>query len=540
MQSQFKALTTFKVQSQDFDNFQVKYEMLASPAFIDFRKVHIKQKISEIDTLSSELQIKIDVSNKEVEQLTNNADSFDYSVAVGCGVFCGLIDSFVIGDFDFKKAKDKSNEQVNNFIMKFAKLNGFDGERLDKAIEFLEKKFPVAQDNIWKTAGISVGTKNHHLADFAHHPTLLGLVAAILVQFFRMGIFVNRKGEWHFEGISTKPEDVIKIWLPVVISGLLLWLCNIAESKFSDKIDEKIPKPIQEIIKALAAAPALIPILKVSANWAGHLVSDMGGSKNTAGGGMGIAGLFLSLLHEISSLPILNKTPLPQIVNDLYTKEKFDMRAELAVLNELGRQAVPVLIGEILVRGFFFVRRLVNEYNEHGNFESINWNSVIPLKNKTIARMMTIESGTFTAIDLADATIRSTMKNGFPNNPLFWKDFVLRVNYVGIGRFSVAVATDIGMGIKRQKKIDERLKLKSECLMLQNAKIFYLQEDMWIEAESTEQAMKDLFETVEKSETYFIESAKDIFESLKRIDIKKAKNKNPDLIAEMKDILEWG
>ena len=56
----------------------------------------------------------------------------------------------------------------------------------------------------------------------------------------------------------------------------------------------------------------------------------------------------------------------------------------------------------------------------------------------------------------------------------------------------------------------------------------------------SEQAMKDLFETVEKSETYFIESAKDIFESLKRIDIKKAKNKNPDLIAEMKDILEWG
>ena len=108
----------------------------------------------------------------------------------------------------------------------------------------------------------------------------------MIVQFFRIGIFVNKDGEWNFEFISTEPKELLKIWLPMIISGLLVWMVNIVESKHQDKIDESIPKPIQKLIKLLAATPMVIPILKVAGNWAGHLVSDMGGSKNTAGGGM--------------------------------------------------------------------------------------------------------------------------------------------------------------------------------------------------------------------------------------------------------------
>ena len=38
----------------------------------------------------------------------------------------------------------------------------------------------------------------------------------------------------------------------------------------------------------VAMTPALLEIAKCADNWFGHLVSDMGGSKNTAGGGMGM------------------------------------------------------------------------------------------------------------------------------------------------------------------------------------------------------------------------------------------------------------
>lgn len=538
-----KIITAYKLQTQENDDFQIEYEIL--PAFEEYpdpRKAHIEAQIADIDARDAELQNQIDKLNIEIDRLTNHADGLDYTVAVASGVLCGMIDSLVIGEFSFERGKAVSHRQMNGFITKFAKLNGYKGERLEGAISFLEKKFPVAQDNVWKGANIGVGTKNHHLADFAHHPTLLGLVASVVVQLFRTGIFVNKNGEWHFTPIDTEPKELIKIWLPILISGILLWMCNIAESKYKDEIDEKIPKPIQKLIKLLAAAPAVISVLRVAGNWIGHMVSDMGGSKNTAGGGMGISGLFVSLLHELSSLPLLKDTGLPKIVNDLYVKEKFDMRSELAVLNELGRQATPVLLGEVLVRSFYFVRRLVCEYKEHGNFKDVNWNAVIPFKNRTIARMMTIESGTFTAIDLADAAIRSAIKNGPPTNPLFWKDFILRVNFVGVGRFVIAVATDVGMGIKRQKAINDKLKLKSQSLMLQNAKLFYLQEGMWIEAEATEQAMEQLYVVAEKSAEYFVASCEVISRSIEHIGdtVPEVERNNPGLIDEMKDILQWG
>lgn len=540
-----EVLAKFKYQmpeTDENDDFKIEYEIL--PAFykenLDPRVNEITQKIAEIDAQSEDLNSKIDSLNTEIERLTNHADGFDYAIAVGTGILCGLIDSFFVGEFNFERGKAKSHKQVNQFIQKFAKINGYKGDRLNGAIDFLEKKFPVAQDGFLPEG---VSRKNHHLADFAHHPTLLGLAAAIAVQLFRVGVFVNKDGEWKFEFISTEPKELLKIWLPVIISGILLWMINIAESKYKDEIDEKIPKPIQKLIKALAAAPMVISILKVAVNWAGHLVSDMGGSKNTAGGGMGISGIFVSLLHEISSLPGINKTELPKIVNDLYVKEKWDMRSELAVLNELGRQAIPVILGEIIVRTFYFVRRLIQECREHdGDWKSVNWKNVIPFKNRTIARMITIESGTFMAVDLADAAIRSAIEAGPPITPAFWGKFVLKVNFVGVGRFVIAVGTDISMGIKRQKLIKERMQYRSEDGMLQTAKLFYMQEGMWLEAIDTEKAIQDLTNTAEKSILYFVESYNEISENIENIGnyAIEAEKKNPGLIDQMKDILTWG
>ena len=258
---------------------------------------------------------------------------------------------------------------------------------------------------------------------------------------------------------------------------------------------------------------------------------------------MGISGIFISLLHEISSLPGINKTGLPKIVNDLYVKEKWDMRSELAVLNELGRQAIPVILGEVIVRTFYFVRRLVQESREHdGDWKAVNWKNVIPFKNRTIARMITIESGTFMAVDLADAAIRSAIEAGPPTTPAFWGKFVLKVNFVGVGRFVIAVGTDISMGIKRQKLIKERMQYRSEDGMLQTAKLFYMQEGMWLEAIDTEKAIQDLTNTAEKSILYFVESYNEISENIENIGnyAIEAEKKNPGLIDQMKDILTWG
>lgn len=272
----------------------------------------------------------------------------------------------------------------------------------------------------------------------------------------------------------------------------------LAESKELMNSDSDIPKPIINLIKKLSAVPAIVGVLKIVDNWTGHLVSDMGGSKNTPDGGKGIPGVFLSLLKEISSLPVIKDTALPQIVSDWYSKDKIDMRAEIAVAEYLGKQTIPVIINECIVRTFYFVSRLINEYQQYKNWSQINWHNTIPWGNRTITRMITISSGTFTAVDLADAAIRSALKNGTPQNPKFWADFVLRINIVGIGRFSIAVVDDIRMGVKRGRLRDERIALMSQQIHLYNAKVFYSQHDMWEEAETATQIVDELYVNSQK------------------------------------------
>ena len=545
------------------DEFEIHFEVLP---VVDIGEIQERKEILEslnsIDAQQKILSQKIDALNTDIERLTNHADALDYSVAVGCGIICGFIDSFFVGEFDFDEALRKSKERVNKYVKskaekirtsetvkkaienakrkaaekgkklskeeieeikkkvtegianKFNKVISGDAENgtvnaIRRSITKLEEKYKLPSDNAFK--GIKgMNSASHHLDDLAHHPTLLGLVAAIIGELFRAGIFVDKNGDWHIEWFVFDKEDRkrwLELFAPIVIAGLIAWLLNIVNSKYKDEIDQKLPAPIRKIIKTLANAPLAITILNsirnVFTNWWGHLASDMAGSKSSPGAGMGIPGLFVSIIKEISNIPPLNYTGLPKIVDEIYTQNRFDMRAELAVMNELGRQAIPVLLGDLIVRSFYFVRHLISELSNKDSFKDVNWKNVIPLNNRTIVRMMTIESGTFTAIDIADAAIRSTIKNGTPYNPLFWKDMILRVNFVGIGRFAIAVSSDVLMGREKATDINERILLYGKYILLENSKVFYKQENMWLTAIDTARAMQHLQETAYKTICFY-------------------------------------
>ena len=582
------------------DGFEIQFEVLP---VVDIDEIQERKEILEslnsIDTQQKILSQRIDALNTDIERLTNHADALDYSVAVGCGILCGLIDSLFVGEFDFDEALQKSKERVNKYVEskaekirtsetvkkaienakrkaaekgeklskeeieaikkkvtegvanKFNKVITGDAENgtvnaIRRSITKLEEKYKLPSDNAFK--GIKgMNSASHHLDDLAHHPTLLGLVAAIIGELFRAGIFVDKNGDWHIEWLGFDKEDR-KRWLellaPIVVAGLITWLLHVVNSKYKDEIDQNLPAPIRKIIKTLANAPLAITILNsirnVFTNWWGHLASDMAGSKSSPGAGMGIPGLFVSIIKEISSIPPLNYTGLPKIVDEIYTQNRFDMRAELAVMNELGRQSIPVLLGDLIVRSFYFVRHLISELSNKDSFKDVNWRNVVPLNNRTIVRMMTIESGTFTAIDIADAAIRSTIKNGTPYNPLFWKDMILRVNFVGIGRFAIAVSSDVLMGRERAAEINERMLLYGKYNLLENSKIFYKQENTWLTAIDTAKAMQHLQETAYKTVCFYNDKINRIdleWENL-RENTSKLKSIDPVFAGELLDILD--
>ena len=530
-------LVDFKINRPDI---QVEYSVVPTDeiGLSTYRSI-IQNGIADIDKRFDDIQIQIDKYNEEIDKLTNHADTFDNLVAIGSGVLCGLIDSFFVGEFDFSELKADSNKHVNKFIEKYAKSTGWDGQgRLDGAIKHLEDKFPVDQDNIWKKPGRgnSQSSANlHHLEDLAHHPTPVGLFFAIVVSFFRTGVFIGKDGKWKMATIETTPKEILGKFLPFVISGILLWIIYQAETNHPEKW-EKLPRPISKLIKLVAATPGIVPVLRTAHNWFGHLVSDMGGAKSTPGGGMGIPGIFLSMLKEISSIPPINKTELPQIISNWYSKEKFELRSELAIIEGLGKQAMPVLLNELIVRTFYFVRRLVQEKQLHENWQNVDWRSTLPFNNRTITRMITISSGTFMAMDMADAAIRSGIKSG-GEPATFMTNFILRVNFVGVGRFAVAIWSDFKMGLKEERKENERFALYMQQLNLCNAKLLYKLADMWVSTEDAQEAVNQMQLVADQSVSDFKKTL-EIINNMPTIDPIQVEKNNPTLLDQMADIFD--
>ena len=514
------SLELFKTQT---DDLQVEYEII--PA----KSAHAEE-INEIDDYLEKIENRLSELDGEIDRLTNHADGIDYTVAVASGIIAGLVDSFFVGEINWEKEYSAISEKFNKLVVRRAGLDAdvysklSDSEKTDylkNAIQKLEKKYPLPSDNVWKTPGKGNSVSSamrHHIDDFCHHPTPLGFLACIISVLFKTAFFVDDDGTWHFRWAKTDPKDMVWLWGCIIATAFLQWLVCLTEKKYKEEQFEEMPKPLRILLRALASAPVAVQVLKRFNEWSGHLCSDIAGSSQTPGAGMGIPGLLLSSLKEALSIPPLNKIPGLHKQLDFLFDKGFDARAEATVLRIAGKQMLPVLLNEIIVRGFYFVRRFVCESRLHGeNWKDYSWDKILPFNNRTIVRMLTIAHGTFVAVDLADAAVRSAIKNGTPHNPKFWTDFVMRVNFVGVGRFTIAVFSEAAMGLQRHRKEAERIDLNSKMLNFYQAKIYYKQADMWIAAEKAELATQEMYQTAQNAVSFFADAFRDMKDDLSKI-----------------------
>ena len=469
--------------------------------------VDISIQQSEIRDTQLAINNDLDKINAQLDRYTCNARKEEYSLAIASGILAGVVDALYVGDTpplsaDTEEARASVHKWVNNFIENYATKKGFENhgprsERLRNAVDYLEKMFPVAQDSAWSGQNIRVYTGNHHLADLAHHPTPAGLVAAIVVQFFRVGIFVNRDGEWHLLPVKTTEEDILNNLIPAIITGFLNWLVAISIATYEELTEQEAPEAIKKLAHLMASTPMLIEVAKCADNWFGHLVSDLGGSKATAGGGMGIPGVFLSMLYELATLPPLNNTGLLEYLNNLYTKDGTDFRQELIILESskgqiveaLGKQTIPVILNEVLIRTGFFVMQLTRAFGEGQTLADINWANIIPIGNRTVDRMMTVSTMTLTLADTADATVRAALESA-GNQVIFAQRFAARFNYVAAGRAAIAVVREASDDAKELQLLHEKRllteaktaftieQLEAYKAQLQNRLDAYLAEDL--------------------------------------------------------------
>ena len=519
-----KPIAKFKVEEIDINEFDnatknnllqtVEVEILPPIDVTEKRKVDIYKGISKVDERLNVISARIDELNSEIDSLANHADGIDYTIAVASGIIAGIIDSAWCGEFSIDRANEWGNEKVNDFVIMIAQKQGYTGDDLSGAIKFLEDKFPIAADKVTNGFG---GGLQHHLRDFSHHPTPVGLFFSLLTQF---------TGKVY----GTDVTGVFKI-VPVDAAEL---------------IGKNLPEKIT------------FGVIK----WFFHMVSDMAGSSTSVGKGnlgTGLPGPLVSFLKEISALPIFSNMNekgykefsvwISKLFNgtllgkrdesgNVIEAVKFDLRTEIGIAYEIGRQAVPVVINECIVRGFYFARRLFTEIKENNvksvfELKNINWKNALPFKNRTVVRMLTISTSTFMAFDIADAAIRS---GGFNTA------CILRINFVGVGRFAVAIGTDVGMGGKKSKKESERLILRGEELQFLNAKVFYKEADMWIEAENIEKAIQETCIVMEKAAAEYRNAWDEIKDGSenRRESVEKIKKNNKEFADELSDLLEWG
>ncbi len=363
--------------------------------------------------------------NTEINFLIPDLDNLDYIVAIASGLISGLIDELFVGKFDLKRGEKIASAQVDNFVIKIAKLNGHKKEDIASAIKFLENKFPLPADANLNDFG---GGRQHHLRDFAHHPNLVGLMFSLATQFTGK-VF----------GTDTSGKFII---------------CNLNEAGKQYIGNNYIDKIFLGTVK-----------------WFFHLVSDMAGSSFTrkiGRRGTGLPGPILSLAKELSALPFfkdkqINDTNITKLVSKLYngtlfaqrdsdgklildSVNNFDLRMELGIGVEITRQALPVIVNEVVVRSFYMIRKLGIEIKRNNvtilrDFKKIKWNDIKPFESPNLNRMLLISTGVFTSFDVGMALAKG-----------YW----VSVNVIGVGRFAVAIGKDISWRLK----INDLKKLK--------------------------------------------------------------------------------
>lgn len=388
----------------------------------------LKTALANAELELLEVSDKLEESIKSLKKLTSECDKTDYILAACSGAICGVLDVFLVGKPGESPIGNMTDKWFQNRTMDFAKLCGWDNtsnDSLSSAIKYLEKKFKIPYDQsvgrgIFKDL-LNLTPDNHHFKSLGHNPTLLGLFFSILNQFTDTSSFVA--------------------------NGKLITLNN-SDIRFELQ-GHNIPSKL----------------FCGFANWLGHIISDMSGSSTSKGRGMGIPSPLWSWTNDIITIKRKLNIPVSEFdksINELALqifKNGYDFRFQTA-------QAIPVFVNEMLVKLIYSIRRLVRYFvmtkKNDKLFESL-WCSCEPFNNATVKRMLIVAHGTFCIIDAGDAVARGFVAGGGSFNVT---EFLMRLNIIGVGRFTISLYGEVKRGKKRAVLKEEVITLSREKVIL--------------------------------------------------------------------------
>ena len=384
----------------------------------------IETALISAEDKASGLDEHISETLETLKKLTPDCDKLDYALSASCGILCGMMDIFFVGepgDTPLGDVTDKwFKERTKDFawqdkkIRQFAKKLGWSDVKTNGSSDpfmYLNKVYDVPYDQ--RGAGdagkivYGMTPSNHHFKSLGHNPTPVGLFYSILDQFG--------------DGVENTSHFVANgqlITLEHVNSGFELYGKDVPSKLFCAFV-----------------------------NWVGHLVSDNSGSGKNKSRGMGIPSPLWCWTNDVIAIKSelhIEVTDFDKSINELALnlyERGYDARFQTA-------QAIPVFVNEMMVRFLYSVRRSIIYFKsiakEEFDFQRF-WKECEPFSNASVKRMLTVAHGAFCLIDAGDAAIRGVATGVGSFNVI---KFCMRLNIIGIGRFTISLYGEAERAIK--------------------------------------------------------------------------------------------
>ncbi|GEM_PF-204280 len=384
-----------------------------------------------LERLKTESKAPLGFQNKGDAPETDSFGKRDCTVAIASGVMTAALDILWTKDISLDNAHDWGSQQTEAFVLKVAHWCGYKGADLASAVCSLEKDFSIQADKLTNEFG---GGKQHHLRDFSHHPTPVGLLFSILSQFTGIGYGTDVKG--------TFVQHPIQGWKkPDLLSGLyngtIVWffhmVSDVAGSSGSIAMGKEgtgLPGPLLSLLKELSSIPGIRAL--AGSNEAGRYNISLLCTKLFNG----------TLFMEKSKEGGVIRAPI-----------RFDLRTELGIANEAvkSKQYFPILLNEAIVCSFYSLSRLARELAKHPlqtpqQLQELDFRNILPGRIPALRHMRMVASTTFMAVDMGSAGLQAYfMHKGDPSG--FALYFLQKINYFGLIRVGMAGFAEVAGAI---------------------------------------------------------------------------------------------
>lgn len=393
------------------------------------------------DAADRDLDAEIARVEQELDRIACHPPKGSYAVAVLCGILSGAVDAMLFRELPFQS--DQLNTEVQTL---FDRLRTLDPKALAPGSGVSHRWHRPVEGGIPADLPFLNG--------LAGQANPFGLCAAILKQCGQGGLLNARNGEIRLfpEGVSK--EDGIAVMVISASVGIMKWFAGIAKGDALKADGAAKWKGFAPICDLVRSAPAFDGIVAALEKWQKQLPNEIKKNKDKISGNMGLSQILLSFFSMIAGLPEFRDTKLPQAVNLISESRRIRLH-ETAIGKRFGRQALPVLLNEVLVRTAFFVMRLSEELSVHAGINDVDWKKVLPFHNRTVDRMIAIASATFSMADTADAAVHAAIDSA-GNWTVFSLHFVKRFNYVGAGRAALAVFGEFSYEKQHAQLLEER------------------------------------------------------------------------------------